>query len=79
MTDRRTTIRSALVRRLRAFGWFTAIYTLSIGPMYDRWFRSKYTTSHAFWAIFYEPLFLVGQYVPPVGLLIDGYLWLWGR
>ena len=71
------TLGRAVVRRLKLLFWIGLVYVLSIGPMYWSWFRSKYNNEGVFWGLFYEPLWIVGNSVPPVGIAVDTYLLLW--
>jgi hypothetical protein len=54
------------------------LYGLSIGPMYWHWFLGKYTECGPIWiAMFYEPLWLLARWIPPLGWCLDSYIRWW--
>lgn len=61
---------------LRMCLYFT-IYVLSLGPMYWRWWEGKYMHGSKLIAAFYEPLFLLSGWIPPLGWFVNGYVHLW--
>lgn len=54
-----------------------ALYVLSIGPMYWRWFSAKYVNGPALLAAFYEPLWILAGWCPPLGAWINWYVRFW--
>ncbi|MEZ6067670.1 MAG: hypothetical protein R3B90_18610 [Planctomycetaceae bacterium] len=53
------------------------LYVLSIGPMYWKWYSSKFVDDSPWIAAFYEPLWKLSHYVPWLGGWIDFYVTLW--
>ena len=53
------------------------LYVLSIGPMYWRWYSSKFITSSPYVAAFYEPLWILCHRFPLLGDWVDFYVTLW--
>jgi hypothetical protein len=60
----------------RSFVYFS-IYAISLGPMYWRWWEGKYLNGSKFIAAFYEPLFLVSGWIPPLGWFLNSYVHIW--
>jgi hypothetical protein len=60
-------------RMLVLFGF----YTLSIGPMYWRWYSGKYVNGSAVIAAFYEPLWILAGECPWFGDWVNAYIQLW--
>lgn len=60
-------------RMLVLFGF----YTLSIGPMYWRWYSGKYINGSTLVAAFYEPLWILAGLFPWFGDWINAYIRLW--
>ncbi|MEZ5943148.1 MAG: hypothetical protein R3C18_17275 [Planctomycetaceae bacterium] len=57
---------------------FFMLYCLSIGPMYWRWYFGKYSSAGLDWvAVLYEPLWQLGQLIPPFGAWLDAYVRWW--
>lgn len=61
---------------LRMFVYFS-IYVISLGPMYWQWWEGKYMNGSKLVAAFYEPLFLVSGWIPPLGWFVNSYVHLW--
>ena len=57
---------------------FLVIYVLSIGPMYWRWYDSKYfRDTSPFFAKFYNPLDRFCEFCPPFCDWLNWYISLW--
>lgn len=65
------------VAALERFIIFFSLYTFSIGPMYWTWYESRYMHGNELVAIFYEPLRLLGEWVPFFGEWLNWYVKLW--
>ncbi|MBX3438938.1 MAG: hypothetical protein KF861_15715 [Planctomycetaceae bacterium] len=55
----------------------SALYVLSIGPMYWHWYQSQFVGGSSILAAFYLLLFELAQWVPPFGAWLDWYLRWW--
>lgn len=66
-------IRRRLIITFVAF----VLYVLSIGPLYWQYYNAKFNTGSALLAAFYEPLYLLCAYIPPLSRLVDAYIMLW--
>lgn len=55
------------------------LYVLSIGPMYWRWYSSKFVNGSPYVAAFYEPLWRLTQRFDWFGEWVDFYIRLWGE
>ena len=53
------------------------IYVLSIGPMYWTWVRAKHVEGNFFVAAFYEPLWRICEFIPPLREWLNWYVRLW--
>ncbi|MBI1346466.1 hypothetical protein GC163_09265 [bacterium] len=56
---------------------FFVIYTLSIGPCFWYWFEATYVDGSKWWVVFYFPLVLLCDLIPPLGELVNWYIRLW--
>jgi hypothetical protein len=55
---------------------FFVLYTLSIGPMYWRWYASMYLNGPEYIARIYYPLYLLSAF-RPFGEFLNWYVDLW--
>jgi hypothetical protein len=55
---------------------FFVLYTLSIGPMYWRWYASMYLNGPEYIARLYYPLYLLSAF-RPFGEFLNWYVGLW--
>jgi hypothetical protein len=55
------------------------LYVLSIGPMYWKWYESKFISDSPWVALFYEPLWLLSHRFEWFGDWLDYYVALWGE
>jgi len=55
---------------------FFVLYTLSIGPMYWRWYDSMYLNGPEYIARLYYPLYLMSAF-KPFGEFLNWYVDLW--
>lgn len=53
------------------------VYVLSIGPLYWQWYAGKYVSGPTVIAAFYEPLWILCGWFPPLGRLVNWYVSLW--
>ncbi len=53
------------------------VYVLSIGPLYWQWFQGKYVSGPTIVAAFYEPLWLLCGWIPPLGRFVNWYVRFW--
>lgn len=60
----------------RVFIYFS-LYTLSIGPMYWKWYASQFVGGSSVVAAFYLPLVKLAEWIPPFGEWLDWYVNLW--
>lgn len=56
---------------------YFSIYVISLGPMYWQWWEGKYMNGSKLVAAFYEPLFLISGWIPPLGWFVNSYVHLW--
>ncbi|MEW4529055.1 MAG: hypothetical protein ACF8PG_01610 [Maioricimonas sp. JB045] len=63
--------------RLMRLGIFFVIYVLSIGPMFWPWYEGRYLNGSRLIAAFYEPLWILAGWIPPLGHLINWYVRFW--
>jgi hypothetical protein len=56
---------------------FFVVYVLSLGPMYWQWYAGKYLDGSRLIAAFYEPLYRLCGWVPPLGWFVNWYLTWW--
>lgn len=56
---------------------YFSIYVFSLGPMYWQWWEGKYMNGSKLVAAFYEPLFLISGWIPPLGWFVNSYVHLW--
>lgn len=54
-----------------------SLYVLSIGPLYWQWYGAKYVSGPPLLAAFYEPLWILAGWCPPLGEWINWYVRLW--
>ncbi len=53
------------------------LYVLSIGPMYWTWIEAKHVDGSHLIAAFYEPLWKLAGWIPPLGEWVNWYVCLW--
>lgn len=53
------------------------VYVLSIGPLYWQWYAGKYVSGPTVIAAFYEPLWLLCGWFPPLGQFVNWYVSWW--
>jgi hypothetical protein len=53
------------------------VYVLSIGPLYWQWYAGKYVNGPTVIAAFYEPLWILCGWFPPLGRFVNWYVSLW--
>ena len=58
-------------------GLFLVIYALSIGPLYWQWYGARFAGGSPLLAAFYEPLFRLASWCPPLERWMDWYVSLW--
>jgi hypothetical protein len=56
---------------------FFVLYTLSIGPMFWKWYGGQYLEADSPVAVFYEPLHLLAEWCDPFGKFMNWYVDLW--
>jgi hypothetical protein len=56
---------------------YFVIYVFSLGPMYWHWYEGKYVNGSKLVAAFYEPLFLLSHWIPPLGWFVNAYVHVW--
>lgn len=53
------------------------VYVLAIGPLYWQWYQGKYVSGPTLIAAFYEPLWLMCGWFPPLGHFVNWYVRFW--
>lgn len=57
---------------------FFTLYTLSIGPLYWRWYAAKFLSGEpTLLGAFYEPLYRFAGWCEPFGEFLNWYVGLW--
>ena len=67
----------AWLRFLQRLFVYFSIYVFSLGPMYWHWWEGKYLYGSKLIAAFYEPLYLLTKWIPPLGWFVNSYVHIW--
>jgi len=69
--------RRPLWRRLLSLVIFLAVYVLSIGPLYWKWYAAKVGVGSPIYLILYRPLEQLAGWIPSLGHFLNWYITLW--
>jgi hypothetical protein len=72
-TRPRRTIRRLFIRLAILF----TVYTLSIGPLYWKWYAAKVGLGSPVFLALYRPLELLAKWIPALGHFLNWYVSLW--
>ena len=71
------TWRAWWLRMARWHAFLLLVYVLSIGPLFWWWFEAVHVGGSQWLVLFYLPLALASDLIPPFGALLNWYINLW--